>query len=376
MSSSASNCYFSRTGLLACLLGLPAAFLLAAESPQLLFERAAAALAASDYPEAEKGFQAVLQAVPGHVGALGNLGVVYSRTHRYARAVEIYQRALKSAPRDPGLLLNLGLAYVNQQQYARALPIFQKLPPTDQSRELLATCQIYTGNPEAAVKVLEALPRGAGTLYLLGLAYSRLKQPEKAKAALDEMLTAASPAQANFLTGKAEYEEGRFEAAADAFLKALAADRGFPGAHLELGKTYLSLRRNADAERELKLAIAQDASSGDAQYFLGGLLTLDGRYGDAAPHLEAARALNPDSWGAYFYLGRIRIGERKPAAAIPLLERAAKLNPSEPAVFYQLAQALKQAGRDDESRKALEKVRTLKSGKLSDEIEQLTGKTR
>lgn len=357
-------------------MALSAAILCAADSPQSLFERAAAALAARDYSAAEKGFQAVLQAVPGHIGALGNLGVVYSRTHRYAHAIEVYRRALKYAPQDPGLLLNLGLAYVNQQQYALALPVFQKLPATEQTRELLATCLIYNGDPETAAKLLETLPRSPGTLYLLGLAYSRTKQPEKAKTALAEMMAAASPAQANFLMGKAEYEDGRFEAAAEAFLKTLAADPAFPGAHLELGKTYLSMRRNPEAERELKLALAQDSSGGDAHYFLGGLLTLGGRYREAIPHLEASRARSPDAWGAYFYLGRIELSERKPAAAVPLLERAAKLNPEEPAVFYQLSQALKQTGRGEEARKALEKVRSLKSGKLTDEIEQLTGKAR
>jgi len=40
---------------------------------------------------------------PNHVGALGNLGVVYSWTQRSARAMETYQRALRLSPGDVAL---------------------------------------------------------------------------------------------------------------------------------------------------------------------------------------------------------------------------------------------------------------------------------
>lgn len=339
----------------------------AAGDPRVAFDRAAAALAAHDYGAAERGFQEVLKAVPGHAGALGNLGVVYARTQRHSQAIEVYQRALKLAPRDPGLSLNLGLAYVSLRQYGRALALFEKLPRTGQVRELLATCQIHDGRPAEALAALEGMPLTAGVAYLRGLAYARLKQPEQARAALAEMMSAATPAQAAFLMGKAEYDEGRFETAAESFQKALAA--GFPGSHLELGKTYLSLRRNAEAETELRLALGDDPS--EANYYLGGLLIIARRYAEAAPFLEKARALNPDSWAACYYLGRVRLAGNQPSAAIALLERAAALNPNEPAVFYQLAQAFKKAGRAAESRRALERVLALNRGKLDDEIERL-----
>lgn len=56
-------------------------------SPEVVFERAVSALAAHDYGAAEQGFAAVLKKQPNHIGALGNLGVVYSRTQRSARAI-------------------------------------------------------------------------------------------------------------------------------------------------------------------------------------------------------------------------------------------------------------------------------------------------
>jgi predicted Zn-dependent protease len=98
------------------LLSLPDA------SPEVLFERAASALAAGDYGAAEKGFTAVLKKQPNHVGALGNLGVVYSRTLRSARAIETYQRALALSPGDLALRLNLGLVYFTSRKVTSSQP--------------------------------------------------------------------------------------------------------------------------------------------------------------------------------------------------------------------------------------------------------------
>ncbi|MGH9720227.1 MAG: tetratricopeptide repeat protein [Bryobacteraceae bacterium] len=354
-------------------------FALAAQSPQQLFDRAVAALAAKDYAAAEQGFHAVLKFAPTHIGALGNLGVVYSRTHRYDAAVAVYQRALKSAPRDPGLLLNLGLAYLKQERYDRALPVFEKLaatqPSNAQAQELLATCYVFSGNAAAAVAPLESL-RTPSARYLLGLAYTRLKQPEKAKVALAEMMNAATPAQASFLLGKTLYDEGRFEEAAAAFRKTLESDPSFPQVHLELGRVYVSLRRNADAERELHLALQADPHDADAHYFLGGLLAQDGRSAEASPHLEEASRLHPDAWGAYYYLARIHLADGNAARAVQRLEKAAALKPDEPAVFYQLARALQLAGRAAEAKQALQKMQALRSRKLETEIEIVSGSRR
>ena len=94
--------------------------LLAADPLAQVFEKASTALSKADYAAAEAGFQQVLKASPKHIGALGNLGVVYSRTLRFDKAIEVYRRALALSPSDKGLLLNLGLAYTEeslQQQF-------------------------------------------------------------------------------------------------------------------------------------------------------------------------------------------------------------------------------------------------------------------
>ena len=232
---------------------LATAALIAADPVQALFDKSVAALAAEDYATAEQGFWSVLKAKPDNIGAYGNLGVVYTRTHQYAKAIEVCAHGLDFAPSDPGLLLNLGLAYIKQGQYANALPVFGKLvkvsPANRQARELLATCQLYTGNLYTALESLQALKSAdAGStnvLRLLALTYYRLNQPEKAQAVFSELRSSAPPGDANLAIGKTQYEIGHYEESVESIRKALRADPRLPNARRELGKALAGLHQDA-----------------------------------------------------------------------------------------------------------------------------------
>ncbi len=108
--------------VLACLVPPTGAHAQAQEAPSLeiTFNQALQAMQAGRYPEAEQGLVIVLKGEPDNFAALGNLGVLYSRTHRMAQAISVDQRALRIDPGDPSLLLNLGLAYLKQEQYTQA----------------------------------------------------------------------------------------------------------------------------------------------------------------------------------------------------------------------------------------------------------------
>src|SRR5438309_1616193 len=154
-------------------------------SSKQIFERASQALQSGNYAAAEIGFRQVLQTDPRNLGALGNLGVVYSRTHRYPQAIETYKRGLRIAPQDQGILLNLGLAYLKQNNYSHALPFFRQLhalnPESAQATNLLATCLVFGGHPQDALLLLKPAVEKApdpAALYLLGVAYARTGQEE------------------------------------------------------------------------------------------------------------------------------------------------------------------------------------------------------
>lgn len=357
---------------LLCVFGL----LCAADALLPVFQKAVSAMSSGDYAAAEAGFQQVLKAAPNHVGSLGNLGVVYSRTSRPDKAIAAYQRALRVVPQDKALMLNLGLIYVKQESYTDALPLFEKLAGANgsnlQARELLATCQLNTGRVAAAIQGLEALrkedPNTAFVLYMVGIAYLKNKEPEKARAALNELVATSPPAQSNFMLGKVYYESARFEEAAECYRAVLELDRNHVGAHRELGKVLVS-QRDPAAEKEFAAALEQNPNDSEALYFLGGFLMQTDRLQEAVPPLERARDLNPGFWGTYFYLGKMKFQTGRPREAVPLLQKAADLNPGETAVYYQLGRALSACGREAEARRVMERVREIKSRELDKAIE-------
>src|SRR5690348_5709162 len=114
-----------------CLALLGSLLLHAQDAPETTFQKASAALSAGDYAAAELGFQQVLKSAPNNIGALGNLGVVYSRTNRTAKAIAVYRQALELSPEDSALKLNLGLLYLKEGQHGDALPLFAQSVAAD-----------------------------------------------------------------------------------------------------------------------------------------------------------------------------------------------------------------------------------------------------
>ena len=329
---------------------------------EVAFSSAAKALSRGDLVAAESGFRAVLHTQPNHVGALGNLGVVYSRAGRIRDAIQVYRRALKIAPKDRALLLNLGLAYLKDDNQADARRAFEGIPAPDaQVRELLAATLVHTGDSARALQILSDLPQTANVVYLTGLAHLKAGDREAARKILDESLpAAATPAQVAFLRGRAYYDATLFEDAIREYKSARDADASLPGISLELARAYISARDNDAAEAELRAILKRQTQDAEASYLLGALLVTQGKEAEALPLLELARTAKPDGWGAYFYLGRARLQSNDAEAATPLLEKAAELNPDESSVLYQLSRAYKALGRDSAARKAAARVAELK----------------
>ncbi|MFL6463310.1 MAG: tetratricopeptide repeat protein [Bryobacteraceae bacterium] len=374
MRSSTSNL---RTVLTCAAIILLSQHLIAAQNTnEKIFGEGTESLRRGDNAAAEKAFLTVLKSEPNNLAALGNLGIVYVRTNRPAKAIDTYERALKLAPQEKGLLLNLGLAYFKQEQYTRAFPKFQQVKALDpanlQARELAASCQLFSGHVEEAISELEALrpidPNKGGILYLLGVAYTRAKQSDKAKSIFEELfLGAINPTQTAFLMARINYEGGHFPEAESFLHDVLKNDPTFPGARLALAKVYISEREDTKALEELRLLLAEDPNDPDANYFLGALLVKEEKFAEAIPLLEAARKSLPDSWAVNYYLGKAKFKLGNTADAIALLQEASKLNPDEESVPYLLSQIYRAVGRTAEANTALARVRTLKVNALKKE---------
>jgi tetratricopeptide (TPR) repeat protein len=338
-------------------------------STEQIFGTAARDLQAGRYAEAEAAFNQVLQREPNNLGALGNLGVLYNRQNRPLKAVDTYRRALRLAPNEPGLSLNLGLAYLKLDDYANAKPLFASLakspgPRQPQARELLAICQLQTGETALAMTNLQALaqsdPVSPGVYHFLALGYVKQKDLPRAQEVLAKLFANLPPAQAHYLEGRVWYDSTLFDRALASFEKAAQADPRLPGLALELGKTQVSLRNTAAALEQLSAAFNQNGGDVEAQYFLGALLVQEAQYEKAAPLLKAVSEARPDLWGTHYYLGKAQLALGHADVALPLLRTAAAKAPNESAVQYQLARTLQALGRKAEAQQAFARVAKLK----------------
>jgi tetratricopeptide (TPR) repeat protein len=315
----------------ACLL-LLALFILAADTPAELFDRAVRALNSGDNATAESALDQLVKSFPDHLGALQNLGLVYSRTGRLDQAIAIYRRALTVDPRHRGVLTNLGLALVKRHSYVEALPIFRTL------------FELY---PDAAAA------RDTGLLLQLAAVEPGLLQ------------LVPSPV-AEFVHCRLDGDAERFDSAAAHCRAALSV----AGARRELGRALVGLH-DSTAIAELAAAIRDNPTDPEAHYYLGVALVQNDRPTDAAQSLERSRQLDPNFWGTWFYLGKVNLKLNHADASIPLLQKAAELKPDAPTVFYELGLALKAAGRSDDARRAMDRVRVLRARELHADQEAL-----
>ncbi len=136
-----------------------------ADSAKQIFDAAMQSLQSGDYTQAEAGFRKVLELDPRNIGAMANLGVVYSHTHRYAKAIETYQRVLRISPQQRQVELDLGLAYLKQEDYSLAAPYFRRLhdryPNDRQAAMLLGTCLVFSGHARDGLTLLKPLAEKA-----------------------------------------------------------------------------------------------------------------------------------------------------------------------------------------------------------------------
>ncbi len=349
---------------------------LGADTAKQIFESATQALNSGDYPAAEAGFNKVLELDPRNVSALANLGVLYAKTHRYGKAIEVYQRALRIDPQLREIQLDLGLAYLSRKTTSTRCHISGSctsgLLLTIRPTMLLATCLTFSGHPDQGLSLLKPLTEAddpdPAALYLLGRRLCARRTGATGSGGIHQAFAdSATPAQANFLLGHAYYDAAQFAEAEQAYQAVLQADPAFPGAHRELGKVYISLQKNADAEKQLKQAIEADPQDASAFYFLGALLVQSQRYPEGLSYLEKAQSMTPDSWATYFYMGKAQFQQHDTAAAVRLLRQAVEMNPEDAGSFYLLARALRSEGHVQEADAAMQRVVQLHTSSLDAE---------
>jgi len=141
----------------------------------------------------------------------------------------------------------------------------------------------------------------------------------------------------NLLLGRLEAMDGDFDKALEHLGKAERAEPRLPGLHLQLGQTYLRMRRNEEAVRAFEKALDIDGDNAQAHEGLAAALTRLHRYEDAADHALSAVGLIHDFPRAHLRLGVTLAKLELYEQAVEAFETCLKLAPMTPYAHRWLA---------------------------------------
>jgi tetratricopeptide (TPR) repeat protein/predicted Zn-dependent protease len=134
-------------------------------------------------------------------------------------------------------------------------------------------------------------------------------------------------ASACYRAGSKFYAAGKYQAAATAFRGVVMIKPGFARGHIDLGSSYLALKKYALAEKAYLKAKSIDDDS-CAACGLGMTYNALGRHGDGEKEFQRAMRLNPNDVCAYAQSGRMYYDLGRYQEAITAFKRAVVIWPS------------------------------------------------
>ncbi len=179
-------------------------------------------------------------------------------------------------------------------------------------------------------------------------------------------------AVANRLLGACLQKLGRAGEALGHIQTAIEEEPENAAARNDLGLALIDLNRMDEAAASFRKAIELDPELPKAHFNLGIYHARLSEFDESAALIEAAVELNPDYVQAWATLGRIYSLRSEPAKAVTALERALDLHGEDPDVVLLYGTSLIQAGRPEEARALLPKLRALDAARASS-LEQLLG---
>ncbi|MCU1288526.1 MAG: hypothetical protein JWN60_755 [Acidobacteria bacterium] len=248
--------------------------------------------------------------------ALQRSGSIAIEEGRYADAVRFFTESLKYADNAPNRT-SLAIAYLRQNLFEKALLEAQTAVSLDAkhvgAHYILGNIYYAKEDYKAALPELEMVFSAAPDFEIaraLGLTYLNLKQPERARLHFEKMRVAEGKGNADL--------------------------------HLLFAKFYEKTNYPADAELELKRALAVDPGKPKINFYLGYLLLQNGgseRLAEAGAAFERELKVSPNDFYSLFFSGVVASSENDHQKAIPFLQKAVEVNSQSGEAYLFLAQS-------------------------------------
>lgn len=251
-------------------------------------------------------------------------GQNYMKRGQYGDASIEFRNALRLDPRFVEAYYQLALADLAQHEWSTAYASLEKaieLDPTrldarlDRGRLYLAARQFRQAGDEANF-ILERDPKNIGASQLLGAALMGEQKPDQALAA---------------------------------FSKTTELLPNSPSAYVNMALVEISMHRSADAERDLKKAVAVDSKAIQAYIDLANFYELENRREDAQQTLQAAIDKNPEAISPYVGMASIALAQGQQDEADAVLENLHKRLPNSPDAALAIGDFYSQHNKTDQA---------------------------
>ena len=289
------------------------------------------------------------------------LGVLYQQTGRLEEAAEAFTAARRLQPRDHAAAVYLGDIYLSLNRLVDARDQFQSIIdvfPAVARRGLGDVAMRERKFAEAVEHyraVLDRVPRATAIQYSLAMAYRGMGRMDEARDHLqrrgaegvhadDPIVTAVQSLvrgeRAWVMQGRRAYDAGQFEAAVDAFTKALEAAPQSVVARVNLGSALVQMRRDADAVPYFRDALRLSPEEpGVAEALIGALVRV-GRDTEAIETFSRAKTYRPDDEGSLVGVAILLAARERFREAIAVLDDAHQRFPDRTATATTLARLL------------------------------------
>lgn len=340
------------------------------------------ALAAGNYAEAEKQFQALAKAEPSLPEIHANLGLIYFEERKFEEAVPELHRALQLKPSLSNSQYILAMSYSELGRYADALPGLEKgFHSTNPEMKRMCGLQLeraYTGvkRDSDAVKValeMEQLyPKDPEVQYHDGKIFGNfafLSMQRLFEMAPNSVWTHQAAAEA--------YESSAaYDSAIAQYQQVLSIDPQRSGVHYRLGRTFLARSRATNSPQDLGRAVEEfeqelrlDPLNASAAYEIAEIHRRAGEFSEAQTYFELALKNYPDFEEAHLGLAAALTESGKPDSAAVHLKKAIALDSDNEVSWYRLARVERSLGNREDAERALARFHQLHDEKVSAQLQ-------
>lgn len=340
---------------------------------------------------AQSLYAKVITAVPGHVLALHNLGLIKHQQGDVAAAVELLRKALRVDAKDVSCWNNLANMLREQNELSEAADAYRQTLAIDKNHlnasYNLAWTLLELNQFESAAgqftEILRQADPDAEAHHGLGVCYLELKRLSEGEAELRKALNLdVHYAGAWYDLGNYLRDQGETEQAIQAYQRAIAADPQYPQAHNNLGNCYRDTKQLQLARQHLEIglqlrpvvegycnlavvlrdlgdrqavasasqsAIALDPENFEIRVLFGELAFDQGDYKSAERNFLAAVELEQHSGVALSALGKAQLRLERPDESLATCQRAVQCDATYADGYLNLGCALKFLGRHKEA---------------------------